>query len=111
MVCPALLTRMSSSRPAAQLLPRRGHEPLPVGTHRDVAGGPRDAREAAVGAPAAQALLQVGVAAGAGVDAHPEPRELLHDGAPDPFASSGDERRLAGQASPLLPAPSAGRHS
>jgi hypothetical protein len=29
-----------------------------------------------------QALLQVGVAAGAGVHAHPEPRELVHDGAP-----------------------------
>ena len=73
---------MSSSRPAAQLLPRRGHEPLPVGARRDVAGGPRDAREAAVGGPPSQALLQVGVAAGAGVDAHPEPRELLHDRAP-----------------------------
>ena len=83
---------MSSSRPAAQLLPRRGHEPLPVGTHRDVVGGPRDAREAAVGAPAAQALLQVGVAAGAGVDVHPEPRELLHDGAPARRPNHQDRR-------------------
>ena len=84
---------MSSSRPAAQLLPRRGHEPLPVGTHRDVAGGPRDVREAAVGAPAALALLQVGVAAGAGVDVHPEPRELLHDGAPAGRPNHQDRRR------------------
>ena len=30
---------------------------------------------------------------------------------PDPLAPSGDERRLAGQAPPLLPAPAARRHS
>ena len=69
-------------QPAAQLLPRRGNELLPVGARRDVAGCPRDAREATVSAPLVQALLQVGVAAGAGVHAHPEPRELVHDGAP-----------------------------
>ena len=64
----------------------RGHEPLPVAAHGDVACGARDAAAQSagvrVGLPTAQALMQVGVAPGAGVHPRPKPGKLLHDGMP-----------------------------